>query len=186
MSERLLGIVLVGGRSSRMGTDKASLPHAGTTFLVYALDRLGKVCESVAVSGQTDAAHDVTVIDDPIKHQGPATGIAASLRFARDNRFDACLITPVDTPALTDQGLVELCDAWKRCHKLTVARTDRIEPLVGIYPVDLADSIDALSTAQDRSLHRWIAGQDHTALPFPADHLNNINTSEDLSNYGCQ
>mgnify|MGYP001827462746 CR=1 FL=1 len=169
-----------------MGTDKAALPHAGTTFLVHAINRLGKVCESVAVSGQTQAAHNVAVIDDPIKHQGPATGIAASLRFARKNQFDACLITPVDTPALTDDDLSRLCDAWQRDHGLTVAHTDRIEPLVAIYPVDLADSIDKLSNSKDRSLHRWIAGQEHTALPCATDHLHNINTSEDLSNHGCQ
>ena len=104
-----------------MGIDKATLPHAGSTFLAHAIVRLEKVCDSVAVSGQTKATHNVSVIDDPLKYQGPATGIAASLRFAQEHRFDACLITPVDTPALTDQDLMQLCDAWNRYRFLARA-----------------------------------------------------------------
>ena len=79
---------------------------------------------------------------------------------------------------------MQLCDAWNNSRQLTVACTDRIEPLIGIYPIRLADSISELAESDDRSLYRWMAGQEHTALPCPADHLHNINSSEDLSNHG--
>jgi molybdopterin-guanine dinucleotide biosynthesis protein A len=169
-----------------MGTDKATLPYAGTTFLDFAITRLQKVCDDVAVSGNTDATHDLATIDDPVDHQGPAAGIAASLKYAQDMGFVACLITPVDTPALTVDDVHKLSVLWKRTSKLTIACTDRIEPLIGIYPIGLADSIRELSTSDDRSLYRWIAAQDYTALPFPPDHIHNINTPQDHSQHGCQ
>ncbi len=166
--------------------DKATLPFAGSTFLVHAINRLRKICDDVVVSGDTKAAHDLVVIEDPVTHQGPVTGIAASLRYARENGFAACLITPVDTPTLTVEDLVKLRDHWQRDHQLTIACSDRVEPLIGIYPVMLTEAIDQLAASEDRSVYRWIESQDHTTLPCPADHLRNINSPQDIPNHGCE
>jgi len=168
-----------------MGIDKATLPHAGSTFLEHAIARLQSICSDVVVSGQTSTVHHWVAIKDRIDRQGPVVGIASALWYAREHRFDGCLVTPVDTPSLAVGDLEKLLNRWLIDGELTVAHSDRIEPLIGIYPVALTDDLDRLARSKDRSLYRWIDSQDHTSLPFPAVRTRNINTPEDLSQYGC-
>ena len=117
----LLGIVLCGGRSTRMGTDKALLVHTtGQSFLQHAIDRLTGICNQVAVSGRVVDARGVTSIEDPVSGLGPAVGVCASIQYAHKHGFDACFFTPVDTPFLTVSDLMVLRDSWELTGQLTV------------------------------------------------------------------
>ena len=137
-----------------MGRDKALLPHpGGGTFLQHAIDRLAKVCDDVVVSGKPSIDPGCLVIEDPVAHQGPATGVAAALMYAGENQYSACWITPVDTPLLTHRDVERLTDQWRTGGRLTLARSDRTEPLIGVYPTDLADQLGRLAAStDDRSL----------------------------------
>ena len=182
MSDRILGVILCGGKSTRMGRDKAMLPHpTGGTFLDHAIERMEPVSDSVVISGGKAEVTGVPTLPDTIAHRGPVVGIAQSVAYAKRQEFSACLFSPVDVPSLTADDLRLLCDHWRHSKQLTIAQSDRIEPLIGIYPVDLADDLERLAQSDDRSLFRWIQSQDYTPLPFPADHVRNINTPEDLS-----
>ncbi len=181
MNRKLLGVVLCGGRSARMGRDKATLRYDRHSFLQQAIMRLKNVCDDVVISGQTQLAHELVMIPDLITDLGPVGGIAASLEHARQHQFAGCLVTPIDTPWLTADDLGKLRDQWRSSNKLTVAVSPRIEPLVAIYPVDLTDQLQQLAASADRSLYRWIDRQDHTPLPFPADRLRNINSPADYA-----
>jgi molybdopterin-guanine dinucleotide biosynthesis protein A len=186
VSDRLLGVVLCGGQSTRMGRDKATLPHPdGGTFLQHAIDRIKQVTDEVVISGGNVELDDVPTIADSVAHQGPVQGIAKSVDHAKAHKFSACLVTPVDVPGLSVGDLCQLRDHWRSSGKLTIARSDRIEPLIGIYPVGFAEDLQQLARSTDRSLFRWIRTQDYTPLPFPALRVRNINTPEDLSEYGC-
>ena len=180
---RLLGVVLAGGQSSRMGRDKAMLPMpGGGNFLDYAVERVSKVCDAVAVSGPHASHAGVHVIPDPVAFAGPATGIAASLQFARQASFSACLFTPVDMPYLTQRDLLMIKEHWQMTGRLTVASCRCVQPLVGIYPVSWADAIESLATSENRSLSRWLPLQDHERVELPAASWRNINTPDDLAN----
>lgn len=167
-----------------MGRDKAGLllPD-GKTFLQHAIDRM-RFTDEVVISGGSMQIDGVQTIPDSVAQQGPGFGIAESLDYAKTHQFSACLVTPVDVPALGIDDLRQLCDQWNQTQQLTVAKSDRIEPLIGIYPVDFADDLRQLARSNDKSLFRWIQLQNHTALPFPIDRVRNINTPEDLSNHG--
>ena len=140
LPQPLLGVVLAGGRSARMGVDKATLPHstgrrgdgsaqpadgaarAGvgpTTYLDHAIDRLRPLVARVAVSGRTvDSLRSlanpggVIAIPDPSPHAGPADGVAQSLRLAAATPLAGILVTPVDMPDLTTAHLSLLVEAW--------------------------------------------------------------------------
>jgi molybdopterin-guanine dinucleotide biosynthesis protein A len=186
MGSQWLGVVLCGGRSARMGREKSQLPHPrGGTFLQFAIDRLTPLCSAVVVSGRLADRCGVPQIEDPVPHCGPAGGIAATLAHAAQNSLAACLVTPVDLPDLTTADLLRLKDAWEETACLTIAWSDRWEPLVGIYPVSFADEIDALAKSCDRSLSRWLATQTVQAVPLSIASLRNVNTPEDLAN-GCE
>ncbi len=98
------GVVLAGGRSSRMGHDKALLAVQGQTLLERAYRLLARVgCDPVVVSGRYEG---YTCVTDP--GQGPLVGIAAVLGACRSAQL---LILPVDMPYLGERQLQRLLDA---------------------------------------------------------------------------
>src|SRR5215217_2924884 len=88
----LRGLVLAGGRSSRMGSDKASLVHPdGRTLAVRCRDLLLEAgCESVVISLRHDqeipaGLEDVAVVRDPEGEScGPMGGILSGMRLGSD------------------------------------------------------------------------------------------------------
>lgn len=186
MNRQLLGVVLCGGRSCRMGRDKAILPHpGGGTWMQHATDRLVPICASVIVSGTSTARHTLETVQDRVPFRGPAGGIASALHYAARHSFDACLITPIDMPSLETADLRRLVQRWTastpgRAHP-TIARSDRIEPLVGIYPVSLGQSMTTLAESADRSLSRWLESRSHVTVTLSKESCRNVNTLEDLS-----
>lgn len=183
-NKTLLGVVLVGGRSARMGRDKAALPHPdGGTFLSQTISRLSQECETVVVSGQTSAPHQIKALKDPVLHRGPATGIATALQYCQRKSIDACFVLPTDTPFLTSPDLAKIKQHWLSTNQLTIAIADQLQlqPLIGIYPVELTTQIQQLADSEDCSLKRWISSHTHSTVPLSTEHCRNINIPEDLS-----
>lgn len=178
MSARLLGAVLCGGKSTRMGCDKAELRYRDRTFLQHAIRRLNALCDAVVLSGIPNARYDVPIIADDLSGAGPAAGVATVLRYARDEDYAACLFTPVDVPRLAAADLSSLVDEWRQAAVLTLACGDRAEPLIGVYPVTYAESLAQLAAGRDRSLRRWLNSQPHACVAIPSERLVNINTPQ--------
>ncbi len=102
----LLGIVLAGGLSSRMGTDKALLDWRGEAQLCRAMRQLREVgCDQVVVSRNQPG-----FIVDKFICQGPVAGIHAALDQVQ---CDEALVMPVDMPLLDSLSLVELLNAGR-------------------------------------------------------------------------
>ncbi|MGB7328413.1 MAG: molybdenum cofactor guanylyltransferase [Rubripirellula sp.] len=190
MSERLLGVVLCGGRSSRMGRDKSALPYpsdssSGGTFLSHAIDRMNQVCDDVVISGNADFPPYVS-IPDPVAHRGPVVGIAATLTFAADKNFGACFFIPVDVPDFSINDLQDLKSTWRETGQTTLAVSDRTEPLIGIYSVSNLPELDRLAASEDRSLFRFFrrGAVSHSTVSIDPLRCRNINTPEDLEHHG--
>lgn len=109
----LRGLVLAGGRSSRMGTDKATLIHPdGRTLARRGYDLLVEVgCETVVLSLRHDQElpagfsdlEDVVVVRDPEgTSQGPLSGIVAAMRMMSESDWLvlACDLPRLDLPTL--------------------------------------------------------------------------------------
>jgi molybdopterin-guanine dinucleotide biosynthesis protein A len=104
------GIVLCGGRSRRMGRDKASLPFLGETLLARVVRAVrGAVGEVVLVAreGQDLGEAREPVARDPAEGLGPLAGIAAGLRAVRAER---AFVTGCDAPFLTPAVVRRLLD----------------------------------------------------------------------------
>lgn len=194
---RLLGVLLAGGHSSRMGMPKALLPHpAGGTYLDHSLQRLRSVCgKHVAVSlaaNETDDAialpagvlpREITRLHDAHANLGPAMGVLVSLQHAACNGYQGCLFTPVDLPDLLVDDLASLIKAWRhQPTKILLARQidpERLQPLVGIYPVRFLDQIQGVVESTHRSLYRFLHSTDCQTVELPASRLRNVNTPAD-------
>lgn len=105
----LYGLLLAGGKSSRMGQDKSALVHNGETLLQHAQALLNEIgADRVLLSGQLES---VDCIPDIIPDAGPLGGIHAALKAIEENfSLDGSLlvIIPVDMPLLTKQALSSL------------------------------------------------------------------------------
>ena len=99
------GVVLAGGRSSRMGTAKAALEWHGSTLLFRAAAVVSRAVDGpvvvVAAPGQPlpDLPAGVTVVEDPVEGLGPVQGLAAGLA-ALDGRVDRAFVCATDLPFL--------------------------------------------------------------------------------------
>ncbi|NND98392.1 MAG: molybdenum cofactor guanylyltransferase [Pirellulaceae bacterium] len=190
MSEKLLGVVLCGGKSSRMGRDKSLLGHPdGGTYLDQAVKRLSDVCGEVCIAGTQDQNESsiVPFLVDPVLYQGPVVGIVNGLLFAQQQSCDACLVLAVDMPVVVGADLRNLKDAWlanrQSCPDEVICGlcdTDRIQPLLAIYPVGVLKDLQRLAGSADRSLFRWIKTVPHRTVSLSATSCVNVNSPDDL------
>jgi molybdopterin-guanine dinucleotide biosynthesis protein A len=103
---RVAGFVLAGGKSSRMGADKAMLEFRGRPMIAIALETLRNVCAEVAISGnRDDLAAWAPVVREFRLEAGPAAGIEAALGTTI---CEWVLMLPVDLPLVS----AELLRRW--------------------------------------------------------------------------
>ena len=99
------GVVLAGGRSSRMGTPKAALEWHGSTLLGRTAAIVARAVNGpvvvVSAAGQDlpDLPKQATVVEDPRQGKGPVQGIAAGLA-ALSGQAEAAFISSTDLPFL--------------------------------------------------------------------------------------
>jgi molybdopterin-guanine dinucleotide biosynthesis protein A len=150
---RVAGIVLAGGRSSRMGMSKAHLEWHGSTLLRRTAGIVARGVDApvvvVRAPGQELPAlpPEVEVVEDAREGRGPLQGIAAGLAHLRE-RAEACFVSSVDVPllhplfvrrvvaALDDDTDVVLPEAQGRRH-----------PLAAVYRTALVGEVEALIAA---------------------------------------
>src|SRR5215475_14795845 len=107
---RLVGVVLAGGRSVRFGAEKAVALLGGRPLLLWAVERLARVCTAVAVSArpQTEAEALARTYRLPVLHDasgdatGPLAGVKAGLTWARERGAVALAVSPCDAPSLPE------------------------------------------------------------------------------------
>jgi molybdenum cofactor guanylyltransferase len=180
-AESLLGVVLAGGQSSRMGSDKSLLIHSnGLTYLQHAIARLRPLVGQVAVSGRASDEPNVRSVPDEMPGQGPAVAVWSAVKFAGEHGFKAVLITPVDMPYLESSQLQQVVDAFRLREPVCVSLDGRmLHPLVAIYPVSLAEELHNEAISPRRSLRAWLESQPHRRIDLCGLSVTDINTPED-------
>lgn len=153
---RTAGVVLAGGRSSRMGRPKAELEWHGSTLLRRTLGVLARSVDGpllvVRAAGQSlpDLPAHVGIVDDPKEGLGPLQGIAAGLA-ALAGRAQTAFVCSTDLPflhpAFVRRVLSALTDDLDVV--LPVAR-GYPQPLAAAYRVNLAPLVTELVAAGDR------------------------------------
>lgn len=105
-TNKILGVVLVGGQSSRMGSNKALLSLNGRPLVDHMVDLLHEAgIEEVRLSGVLERYDS---IPDRSPFEGPLSAIYSVIQAVRDEPFSSLLILPVDMPSFTVELLLEL------------------------------------------------------------------------------
>jgi molybdopterin-guanine dinucleotide biosynthesis protein A len=142
------GIVLCGGKSSRMGSPKALLPFGAETMLQRVVRLLGEVVSPivvVAAPGQTlpPLPPDVIVTRDEREGRGPLEGLRAGLK-ALPEQVDAAYVTSCDVPLLVTGFVNEMFDL-ARGYDVAVMEIDGFpHPLSAVYRRSTLPHIDDL------------------------------------------
>lgn len=106
-AQALIGVVLAGGQSSRMGIDKAELCLNGETLLLRARRILLQAdCSEIFMSGHERANWPSGHITDALEQKGPVGGLVSVIR-ALSGKHPLCrmVVIPVDTPKLQPELL---------------------------------------------------------------------------------
>jgi molybdenum cofactor guanylyltransferase len=187
----LAGIVLCGGKSSRMGTAKALLPFGHETMLQRVVRILGTVASPivvVAADGQElpPLPASVTVTHDEREGRGPLEGLRAGLK-ALPGDADAAYVTSCDVPLLVP-GFVERMATLAGGHDIAVMEIDGFpHPLSAVYRRHVLTQVDEL-LANDRLRPVFLFDAVHTRKVLPSEMvgvdpdlrtLRNLNTPDD-------
>jgi molybdopterin-guanine dinucleotide biosynthesis protein A len=152
---RAAGIVLAGGRSSRMGTPKAALEWHGSTLLRRVVGVVGRSVDGpvvvVRAPGQTlpQLPDGVEVVDDAREGRGPLQGLAAGLAAVRA-RADAAYASSTDVPLLHPRFIRRVLGELDDDVDVVLPEVGGFHhPLAAAYRTELVTVIDRL-IAEDR------------------------------------
>ena len=186
MTATLFGLVLAGGASTRMRTDKAALQYHGQPQLQWAFDLVSKVCAASFVSVRPDQRDDAArgsypQIVDRQPGTGPIAGISAALL---EHPKAAWLVLACDLPFLTERTLQHLI-AHRDPHKIATAYRSAHdglpEPLCAIWEPAARQPVLAYVASGKQCPRKFLIDSDTALLDLPEPQaLDNVNTVEEF------
>jgi molybdopterin-guanine dinucleotide biosynthesis protein A len=189
-STDVAAFILAGGKSTRMGTDKAFVEYQGRTLLATALDVARSVTADVRIVGSRQKfSPQAPVVEDRFCDCGPLAGIHAALRASVS---ELNLMLAVDMPFVSRDFLNYLIGQARNAPAalVVVPRSDgRRQPLCSIYRLEFAAAAEsALRAGQyriDRLFEqvptRVIEQQELESAGFSAAIFRNLNTPAEVS-----
>jgi molybdopterin-guanine dinucleotide biosynthesis protein A len=145
------GFILAGGKSTRMGTDKALLDFHGKSFLEQMVSIIKPFCNSISICGNNSGyeSFGLTVIHDSYPHIGPIAGIYSAL-FHTTSEWN--LIVSVDTPFLDADLIQRLISRADHSDCIIPKHEMGVEPLAGLYRKSALEKVSAMIQKKDFKL----------------------------------
>ena len=174
--------ILIGGDSSRMGTDKATLEVDGVpmaTRVAQAAQSAG-ASEVLLVGGTQSTAKKLigTWKKDAYPGEGPLGGVITALKSAEN---DSVVVLSCDMPFITDAVITSLVRGLSDAQA-SVGRTDRLNWLCSAWSTDeCLTTLQSVWKRKERAVHRAAVLLDVAEVPVPAVAVRNINTPADLA-----
>ena len=173
--------VLIGGDSSRMGSDKATYEVDGIAMANRVVDAATEAGASqVLLIGSTQARAKALRGDwkkDSFPGEGPLGGVITALKHAD---HDAVVVLSCDMPFITSSVIHSLVLALDDAQA-TVGRTDRLNWLCAAWSKsECLTTLQSVWKRNERAVHRAAVLLDVAEVPVPAVAVRNINTVADL------
>lgn len=143
--DKCSAIILAGGASKRMGTDKAFLELDGVPLIARVLKRAQALADDILISANDEArfvAFDVRVVPDVIPNAGPLAGIGAGLEAAA---HEIAIVVACDMPFL-NVGLLEYMRAFAPDYDVVLPQTENVTR-------ERVENKSAAPRAKDLALH---------------------------------
>ena len=182
---QLKALILAGGKSSRMGEDKASLKIGDQTLLNRTRDLLSEFTSEIHLSvahEAQDSASSLKQLPDLEPSPGPLGGLQAAFHHDPDSHW---LLLAVDLPRITRDDLSQLVtshDPQKDVTCFLNPLDDHPEPLCALYSPSASAKLDHVISENRRCARRFLRSLDRTELsPSDPQALLNLNRPEHLA-----
>lgn len=186
-------VILAGGRSQRMGQNKATVLLAGERLIDLIASRLSRQGLSVALNAPQGLHSSLPLIPDTLPgYRGPLAGILSAMRFAASLPEPAThvLTVPIDSPFIPLNLAAALQAALASRESISIATSlGAAHPVVGVWPTSLAIDLETfLGTPENARVKSFLARHDTHYVDFPVietplgplDPFFNLNTPDDL------
>jgi len=194
MSENnILGAILAGGQSKRMGKDKLFLQLNNKTLIEHTIDKVKKHLKKVIIITNQEneffSKNNLTVVKDCIEGQlGPLVGILTAMKWAKENLTQCAWVAsfPCDTPFFPENIVENFIQESEKKESLILCASchGRKHNIFGLWSLDLYDKLqDELINKKVRKVQDWTEKNKIKNLEFEFkdyDPFFNINTKEDL------
>lgn len=188
------GVILAGGLSKRMGTDKGLLKLSGVTMVENLYNRLSPLCNRIIVVtnkpvayGEVTSHLSVQIVTDEIKQKGPFSGIHSALGVT-DAEYN--IVLACDMPNTNPEFFINASqEAMKQEYDLIIARTGcgRYQPLHAIYHRRCRNAIEQLLLQNELKASELVKYVKTKVLYFDESNelmFSNMNTVEDYQRLG--
>jgi len=194
MSEdNILGAILAGGQSKRMGKDKLFLELNNKKLIEHTIDKVKKYLKKVIIITNQDneffSKNNLTTVKDCIEgQQGPLVGIFTAMKWAKENLSKCSWIAtfPCDTPFFPESIIESFIKESEKKESLILCASShgRKHNIFGLWSLELYDKLkDDLINKKVRKVQDWTEKNKIKNLEFKFkdyDPFFNINTEEDL------
>lgn len=179
----ITGIILAGGKSSRMGTDKGFLKLNDKLFIEHSIDALkALVSEIIIISNSND--YDVfgyKRINDKVENSGPLAGIYTGLIHS-ETEYN--LVLSCDIPLIKTELLKLLIEADEEKYDIIQFESNgKMTPLIALYKKNCKNTFYNLLNSGERRLQYAINQCEFKRIHLKKEHdylITNVNTNQEL------
>ena len=188
---KILGVVLAGGKSQRFGEDKTQVKLNNKILIDYILSEIIDQFNEILIisNNQIKFKHStkISIIKDIIEGLGPLGGILTAMKWIKNNKKDYKWIStfPSDTPFFTKNELkifYEKIDI-KKNKLFFIKNKNTRHNIFGLWSMDLLDKLESDIQKGERKVELWADSVDVEIINVDykeKDPFFNINTKEDL------
>ena len=189
----ILGLVLAGGRSVRMGREKAFVPLAGRPLVAHVIARMAPQVDTLVINANGDLARfdrfGLGILADwrDLGLEGPLAGVLAGLIHAEPRGASHLATVPCDAPFLP-RDLVRRLAAAAGPGEIALAESEAgVEPVFGLWPMTALPALLEAARSGEQSLRGAAARAARVrrvrfiAAPGEPDPFLNLNRPEDLA-----
>jgi molybdopterin-guanine dinucleotide biosynthesis protein A len=183
------GAILAGGKSTRMGKEKALLEFHGKPFIKHIAETLSRLFEHIVVVADEPSRFEflhLPVVPDVFKNCGPLGGIHSALVYSSTERV---FVVSCDTPLLQPEFISFLLDDVPDNDVLVPSVGSFVHPICGMYKKSCIPVIEEWLTVKKYSVLQFLQTQQTKKVELSVDEelrfgqsLQNINTPEEYQN----
>lgn len=180
----ITGIILAGGKSTRMGVDKGFVQWKGRPFVQHSIIALKPLVSKMIIVSDHSLYDRLSYkrVKDSIQGAGPLSGLYSGLK---ESETELNLVLSCDVPLITSNILEKLVAAYhKGVDAVVCSADDKIMPLVALYHKDCYKVCKALLDSGERRMMQLLDKLPNTRYvilkEIEAKNVRNINSPKDL------
>jgi molybdopterin-guanine dinucleotide biosynthesis protein A len=151
-------LILCGGKSRRMGRNKALLPFEGTTMVAHIVNTVSNLFnETLVVANEVETYEDlgVDVVKDILPYRGPLGGILSGLLVSSNHHV--CVV-PCDMPLIDRKLLRAMTIERHGTDVVVLEHRNGVEPLLGLYSKNCVKSLEESLFAENLNMQDLLTG----------------------------